>query len=104
MSFEKKLEYLLKLVDIEENKNDLQLWCRDAHAKRYERNMYMHGHWQFFPHLEENIEFLIAPWVKDKYEKIYPGSRFNLQKLEEIVSDIKGCFNQFQNLRKKYGI
>ena len=104
MSFEKKLEYLLKLANIEEDKTDLKSWCREAHAKRHERNMYMHGQWQLFPHFEKNIEFLVAPWVKQKYEKIYPGSRFTIQKLEEIVSEIKTCFNQFQAIRKKYGI
>ena len=104
LSFEKKIELLLKLTSGESDKKDLHEWCVEAHEKRHERNMYMHGQWCFFPHLEEGVEFLIAPWVKEKYAALYPGPRFTLHKLECIVNDIKGCFNKFNKLRIKYGI
>ena len=103
MSFEKKLKWLLKLTKTE-NSEDLHAWCQEAHEKRQERNMYLHGQWAFFPHLEEGVEFFVAPWVKKKYVNIYPGSRFNLQKLENIVADIKSCFEQLQILRRKHDI
>jgi len=103
MSFEKKLEQLLDLT-ASENGSEIHKWCEEAHAKRHERNMYMHGQWEFFPHLDESVEFSIAPWVKEKYSSIYPGNRFSLQKLESIVLDIKASFQQLMLLRRKYGI
>ena len=103
MSFERKLEYLMSILnkDIGE---DLRLWCEEAHSKRHERNMYMHGQWALFPYYDECVEFSIAPWVRERYEKIYPGSRFSIEKLETVVSDIKHCFEEFQKLRRKYSI
>ena len=95
---------MLELTSAEENKQDPHIWCKDAHAKRHERNMYMHGQWSFYPHLEQAVEFLIAPWVKDKYAKVYPGSRITLYELESIVSDIKSCHEKFHELRRKYAI
>ena len=104
MSFEKKLEYLLELTSSEENKQDLYFWCKDAHSKRHERNMYMHGQWYLIPHLDQCVEFRIAPWVKDKYANVYPGSRFTFHQLESIVTSMKSCLEAFFDLRKKYGI
>jgi len=103
MSFEKKLEYLLELSS-KENDSELKNWCKEAHARRQERNMYMHGQWAFIPHLEEGVEFLLAPWVEEKYCNIYPGKRFTLEKLESIVLDIRACFNDFNKLRDKNSI
>ena len=103
MAFEKKLKWLLE-ISSEEVRDDLHEWCKEAHAKRHERNMYMHGQWAFFPHLEKGVEFHIAPWIREKYENVYPGSRFTLKNLENIVLDIKSCFKQLQSLRRKYGI
>lgn len=103
MSFEKKLEYLIDLSPID-SKNDLHAWCANAHDKRHERNMYMHGQWAFLPHLEEGVEFHIAPWMKEKYAAVYPGSRFSLNHLERVVSDLQACFKSLQLLRRKYGI
>ena len=86
------------------SKQDLHDWCKDAHEKRHERNMYMHGQWAFLPHLEEAVEFTIAPWMKEKYAGIYPGTRFSLSHLEMVVSDLQSCFKSLQSLRRKYGI
>ncbi|MDF2182607.1 hypothetical protein [Neptuniibacter sp. CAU 1671] len=103
MSFERKLECLMDLSPVD-SKRDLHEWCADAHEKRHERNMYMHGQWAFLPHLEEGVEFLIAPWMKQKYAAVYPGSRFSLEHLEIIVSELQACFKSLQLLRRKYGI
>jgi hypothetical protein len=103
MSFEKKIEHLLKLTSADENKKDLYTWSQDAHEKRHERNMYMHGQWKFIPHIQ-SIEFRIAPWVKEKYSNVYPGICIPLGTFEDIVLDIKDCFNKFNALRTKYGI
>lgn len=103
MSFEKKIEYLLKITSSDDSKKDLYTWSQDAHEKRHERNMYMHGQWVFIPHIE-CIEFKIAPWVKEKYSNVYPGICIPLDKFEDIVLDIKDCFNKFNVLRTKYGI
>jgi hypothetical protein len=104
MSCESKIEYLLKLTSSDDDKKDIYTWCQKAHEKRHERNMYMHGQWRFIPHLEENVELRIAPWVVEKYKDIYPGTRITLQNLEDIVLDIKDCFKQFNVLRTKHGI
>ena len=104
LNFAKKIEILLKLTSAELDKKDLHEWCIEAHKKRHERNMYMHGQWHFIPHLEEGVEFSIAPWVQKKYAALYPGQRIALHKLECIVDDIKSCFDQFNRLRTKYGI
>lgn len=104
LNFAGKIEYFLKLIGSENNKKDLHTWCEDAHSKRHERNMYMHGQWTLFPHVEQCVKIEIAPWVKEKYVNIYPDRRFTLLELEGIVTDIKKCFEQFQALRTKYGI
>jgi len=104
MSFDKKIKYLLKLASDNDNRKDLYSWCEEVNDKRHERNMYMHGQWNYIPCFEKGVEFSIAPWTREKYADVYPGRRFTLDKLEEIVSDIKTCFKQFNKLRTKYGI
>ena len=103
MNFDIKLEHLIKLA-WNEQRSDLLAWTKAAHEKRHERNMYVHGIWACLPHLERGVEFIVAPWMKAKYEAVYPGERFTLEVLEGIVQDIKSCFSELQSLRRKYGI
>lgn len=105
MSFDNKIECLLRLTSADYNKKDLHTWCKYAHEKRHERNMYLHGQWEFIHRNEKQISFSIAPWVKDKYEKIYPGRMFTLNKLEDLVSDLRDCSEELGKIVKSiFGI
>jgi hypothetical protein len=103
MNFDRKLEKLLELTNFIAT-SDLHDWCKEAHEKRNERNMYLHGQWIFFPYYDKGVEFSIAPWMRKKYSDIYPGIRFSLQEFESIVLDIKKCFERLQILRRQYNI
>jgi len=106
-SCEKKIENLYEIVKTKNllksdgNLKELKDWCENAHQMRHQRNKYMHGHWSFLPHLEHGVELNVAPWVKEKYGG---SERMSFQDLNAIVQEIKECFKQLCDIRRKNGI
>ena len=109
LSFEKKIEYLYKLIKAKkivtsgEELVELEDWCRKAHNARHERNRYMHGIWSFLPHLENGVEVNITPWAKSKYGASHKN-RMSLNDLRGIVKSMWTCHTEFLAIRDKYGI
>lgn len=100
----KKLKSLLETKQIISDTDEFNTWYKSAMEAPSVRNYYIHGTWEYLPLKTENpLGFRIPPW---RIENLRGESEFytTLESLESEAQKIQNVFENFCQIRRKYGV
>ncbi len=101
------IERLKKLLAACEHIPDISAfeeWAMRAEEIRPLRNYYVHATWDYLPLREESpLEFRIPPWKREQIEGRSQGA-MRIEDLEADADRIEAIFDEFQSIRRQYGV
>lgn len=84
--------------------NVFEKWAMRAEEIRPLRNYYVHATWDYLPlRKEASLEFRIPPWRVEKIEGRSQGA-MRIEDLEADAERIEAVFEEFQSIRRLYGV
>jgi len=99
-----RLRKLLKECEHIPDINAFETWAMRAEEIRPLRNYYVHATWDYLPlRKEAPLEFRIPPW---RMEQIHGKSQgpMRIEDLEADAERIQSVFEEFQAIRRQYGV
>ena len=110
MTPEKRIERLRKLLgkaDLKVEKKvreELSDWYENAAGVRNIRNRYVHGNWEFLPlRHRKPVGVSAPPWMREKLGSL-AKEKMSLEQLEAVAQEVEAVFQEFMELRRKYGV
>ncbi len=110
MTPEKRVERLKMLLETKETAvkkkvlEELAIWYKKAANVRNIRNRYVHGNWEYLPlRHREPVGVSAPPWMKEKLGSL-ANETMSLEQLELVASEVETVFQEFMQLRRKYGV
>jgi len=106
-SLQEKVERFARLVremNLVKNPKELDAWQQAVLDARSFRNFYVHGCWEYLPRRKEApVGFRIPPWRSEEI-KGSGSPKMSLEDLEADARAVQLVFEQFDGLRRKYGV
>ena len=79
-------------------------WAKRAEEIRPLRNYYVHATWDYLPLRKESpLEFRIPPWRREQIQGRSQSS-MQIEDLEADAERIEVIFDEFQSIRRLYGV
>lgn len=99
-----RLNDLLDQCEHVPDKSEFEKWMADSEEIRHLRHYYVHATWEYLPLREATpLGFRIPPWRTETISGNDHGA-IRIEDLEADANRVERAFNDFMEIRRKYGV